>query len=155
MVRKVRQRRVAGEEGGGGGGGGGGGEEKKRKRVDLRELNGWQWEASEKFDIERILDSKVETVGKVLAPSHSHLPLLIATPSLTCPTTSLLASQGKKRVEMTYYLILWKGYPPDVSTWEPESQIHDDLIDAYEAELDAASELEAEEAEEDEEGEEE
>ncbi|EOD08659.1 hypothetical protein EMIHUDRAFT_217403 [Emiliania huxleyi CCMP1516] len=72
-------------------------------------LNGWQWEASEKFDIERILDSKVETVGK-----------------------------GKKRVEMTYYLILWKGYPPDVSTWEPESEIHDDLIDAYEAELDAA-----------------
>ncbi|EOD38030.1 hypothetical protein EMIHUDRAFT_200420 [Emiliania huxleyi CCMP1516] len=72
-------------------------------------LNGWQWEASEKFDIERILDSKVETVGK-----------------------------GKKRVEVTYYLILWKGYPPDVSTWEPESQIHDDLIDAYEAELDAA-----------------
>ena len=128
---------------------------KKRKRVDLRELNGWQWEANEKFDIERILDSKVETVGKVLAPSHSHLPLLIATPSLTCPTTSLLASQGKKRVEMTYYLILWKGYPPDVSTWEPESQIHDDLIDAYEAELDAASELEAEEAEEGEEGEEE
>ena len=56
---------------------------------------------------------------------------------------------------MTYYLILWKGYPPDVSTWEPESQIHDDLIDAYEAELDAASELEAEEAEEGEEGEEE
>ena len=155
MVRKVRQRRVAGEEGGGGGGGGGGGKKKKRKRVDLRELNGWQWEASEKFDIERILDSKVETVGKVLAPPHSHLPLLIATPSLTCPTTSLLASQGKKRVEMTYYLILWKGYPPDVSTWEPESQIHDDLIDAYEAELDAASELEAEEAEEGEEGEEE
>ena len=86
MVRKVRQRRVAGEEGGGGGGGGGGGKKKKRKRVDLRELN---------------------------------------------------------------------GYPPGVSTWEPESQIHDDLIDAYEAELDAASELEAEEAEEGEEGEEE
>ncbi len=42
-----------------------------------------------------------------------------------------------------------------MSTWEPESQIHDDLIDAYEAELDAASELEAEEAEEGEEGEEE
>ena len=91
----------------------------------------------------------------MLAPSHSHLPSLIATPSLTCPTTSLLASQGKKRVEVTYYKILWKGYPPDVSTWEPESQIHDDFIDAYEAELDAASELEAEEAEEGEEGEEE
>ena len=64
MVRKARQRRVAGEEGGEGGeGGGGGGKKKKKKRATICELNGWQWEASEKFDIERIIDSKVETYG--------------------------------------------------------------------------------------------
>ena len=31
-------------------------------------------------------------------------------------------------------MILWKGYPPELATWELES-----LFDAYEAELDAAA----------------
>jgi len=83
VVRKVRQRRVAGEEGGEGGGGGG--KKKKKKRATICELNGWQWE-------------------------------------------------GRKRVEVSYCLILWKGYPPELATWELES-----LFDAYEAELDAAA----------------
>ena len=71
VVRKARQRRVAGEEGGEGGGGGG--KKKKKKRATICELNGWQWEASEKFDIERIL---------TLAPALAH-----CTPSLMWPPT--------------------------------------------------------------------
>ena len=34
---------------------------------------------------------------------------------------------------------------PEVATWEPESEIHDDYIDEYEASLEAEAELEAEE----------
>jgi len=40
--------------------------------------------------------------------------------------------------------VLWEGYPPEIATWEDESQIHDDFIDAYEAELAAEAELDAE-----------
>jgi hypothetical protein len=38
-----------------------------------------------------------------------------------------------------------------VATWEPESAIHDDFIDEYEATVEAEAELEAEEEAEDEE----
>ena len=47
--------------------------------------------------------------------------------------------------------MLWEGFPPDVATWEPESAIHDDFIDEYEAAVEAEAELEAEEDEEDDE----
>ena len=43
--------------------------------------------------------------------------------------------------------MLWATFPPEAATWEPESEIHDDFIDEYEASLEAADELEAEEAE--------
>ena len=38
---------------------------------------------------------------------------------------------------------------PEVATWEPESEIHDDFIEEYEAYMDAEAELEVEEDEED------
>ena len=41
--------------------------------------------------------------------------------------------------------------PPEVATWEPEDNIHDEFIDLYEAETEAQEALEAEaEAEDDE-----
>ena len=35
------------------------------------------------------------------------------------------------------YKVLWKDSPPEIATWEDESCIHDDYIDAYEAGLEA------------------
>ena len=42
--------------------------------------------------------------------------------------------------------MLWEGFPPEFATWEPDSRVHDDLIDAYEGAMDAEAVLEAEEA---------
>ena len=39
--------------------------------------------------------------------------------------------------------MLWKGYPPEIATWEEESSIHDDFIDEYEAGLEAEDEEES------------
>ena len=59
----------------------------------------------------------------------------------------LVGKSGRKRkAEYIYYKVLWKGYPPEIATWEPEASIHDDFIDEYEAALEAEAELEAEEA---------
>ena len=35
------------------------------------------------------------------------------------------------------YKVLWKDFPPEIATWEEESAIHDEFIDAYEDALDA------------------
>ena len=48
------------------------------------------------------------------------------------------------------YKVLWKDFPPEIATWEDESCIHDDYIDAYEAGLEAEAELEGEESDDDE-----
>lgn len=96
---------------------------KKQKTRQIVELNGYEWYADEKFEIDRLLDKKVEqvTVGK----------------------------KKKRKQEIIYYKVLWKNWPPEIATWEPESSIHDDFIDEYEAAMDAEAELEAEEALED------
>ena len=52
--------------------------------------------------------------------------------------------RGKVKKGTVLYKVLWEGYPPEIATWEDESQIHDDFIDAYEAELAAEAELDAE-----------
>ena len=44
------------------------------------------------------------------------------------------------------YKVLWRGYPPEIATWEEVSIIHGDFIDEYEAGLEAEEELEAAEA---------
>ena len=43
------------------------------------------------------------------------------------------------------YRIIWEGYAAEAATWEPESNIGDDLLAEFEAGLDAEAELEAEE----------
>ena len=68
--------------------------------------------------------------------SHSHPPSPIAL-HRSCGRPPILASQGRKRVEVSYYLILWKGYPPELATWELQS-----LFDAYKAEEDEEGEEE-------------
>ena len=59
-------------------------------------------------------------------------------------------SQGKKagdagRKGEILYRIVWKGYLPEAATWEPAQNIHDELLDEYEASLEAEAELDAEE----------
>ena len=54
-------------------------------------------------------------------------------------------------MEFIFYKVMWADFPPEFASWEPESEIHDDFIDEYEAALEAEAQLEAEEeAEEDE-----
>ena len=62
VVRKVRKKRVEGEGEEGGGSG-----KKRKKGPAMLEMNGYTWPASKQFNIERILDKKVEQikVGKV------------------------------------------------------------------------------------------
>eukprot|EP00966_Prymnesium_polylepis_P178486 4133829-Prymnesium_polylepis.1 len=54
---------------------------------------------------------------------------------------------GSVKKGTVLYKVLWKGYPPEIATWEDESTIHNDFIDEYEACLEAEGELEAEEEE--------
>ena len=70
-------------------------------------------------------------------------------------------SEGKSQTGFNkgtkLYRIVWKGYLPEAATWEPASNIGDDILAEYEASLEAEAELEAEEAlelEEDEDGDE-
>jgi hypothetical protein len=114
VVRKVRTRETGGSGGRGGGGGG-----KKRKGWSCH--NGYWWKDDEEFEMERLLDKKVElrSVGK----------------------------GGKKSTkEFIQYKVLWEGFPPEFATWEPDTTVHDDLIDAYEGAMEAEAVLEAEEA---------
>ena len=97
------------------------------------------------------------STGKSSAAALARYARALATARATALTTAHLAAranllwQGKSRKEkeFTFYFILWKGFPPEVATWEPEASIHDDFVDAYEAALEAEAELDAEEAAED------
>lgn len=42
--------------------------------------------------------------------------------------------------------MIWKGYAAEASTWEPAENVSDDLLDEYEAGLEAGAALDAEEA---------
>lgn len=140
VVRKLRA-----SKGGGG----------KKRAAGTCELNGYIWQADEEFDIERLIDKKIEyrSVGKVRnepiltspsLPAYLHLPII-------CLLLVWCQGKHKSTKEIIYYKVLWEGFPPDVATWEPESAIHDDFIDEYEATVEAEAELEAEEEAEDEE----
>ena len=63
------------------------------------------------------------------------------------PINPSSCAQGKKKTtkEVVYYKVLWSTFPPEAATWELESEIHDDFIDEYEAQMEAEEELEAEE----------
>lgn len=57
-----------------------------------------------------------------------------------------LQGRSARTVQTVYFKVLWKGYPPDVATWEPASAIHDDMIDEFEAALEADDVLEQEDS---------
>jgi hypothetical protein len=38
---------------------------------------------------------------------------------------------GKRKKNVTQYLVQWRGYPNDQSIWINEDNIHEDLIEAY------------------------
>ena len=40
---------------------------------------------------------------------------------------------------------MWEGFPPEFASWEPEGSIHDNFIDEFEATIEAAAQLRAEE----------
>ena len=44
------------------------------------------------------------------------------------------------------YKIIWEGYLAAAASWEPEENIHPDILDEYEASLEAEAHLDAEEA---------
>ena len=97
-----------------------GGQKKKAKsKARMVEYKGWQWPANKKFTIEKLL-------GKIVAEGE-------------------VPGRQNVKVGTVLYKVLWEGFPPECATWENESVIHDDFIDAYEAELEAEGELEAEE----------
>ena len=92
---------------------------KSKSKVKMVEYKGWQWPANKKFTIEKLL-------GKMVAEGE-------------------VPGRQNVKVGTLLYKVLWEGFPPECATWEDESVIHDDFIDAYEAELEAEGELEAEE----------
>ena len=77
MIRKVRKRREDGEGGEGEALPGDGGAKRRKAAARMCEMNGFTWPANKKFEIERILDRKVEyfTVGKVSLRSYPSAPL--------------------------------------------------------------------------------
>lgn len=62
--------------------------------------------------------------------------------------------RGKKK-DFPMYLVLWKGYPPESASWQYPTERKGDggipleMVDEYEAALEAEAELEEEEAAED------
>ena len=105
--RGVRRRKVDGGEASGG---------KKRKRKNVVEYLGWEWVASERFEIESL-------IGKMVAEEGVEIP-------------------GRTNVKpgTVLYKVLWKDFPPEIATWEDEDSIHDDYITAYEERLEAEGE---------------
>ena len=49
------------------------------------------------------------------------------------------------KVGTVLYKVLWEGFTPEIATWEDESSIHDDFIDAYEAGLDEEADMDEDE----------
>ena len=75
-----------------------------------------EWDAEEEFEVEAIVATKL-SVG---------------------------VQQDGHRKGTKLYQIIWAGYAAEASTWEPESNIGDDILADYQAGLEAEAELDAE-----------
>jgi hypothetical protein len=104
-----RKRRVQAGDGGSGNGKG-----KKRKRSNIISMNGWEWDASEEFDIGKL-------IGKMVADG-----------------VTLVPGRTGVKAGTVLYKVLWAGFPPDMSTWEEEDDIpcgEVDFVQEFEQEL--------------------
>jgi len=107
------------------------GKGRKRKAASIVSLHGWEWDASEEFEIDRL-------IGKMVANG-----------------TDVPGREGEAIPAGTVlYKVLWAGFPPEIATWEEEDDIPCALVDfvgQYEAGLDAEEEDEDAEDEDEEE----
>ena len=109
---------------GGGSNGKKGGRGKKKKQavhyaVD-EEGNEVEWEDGEEYEVEAIVGTRV-SVGPRADKTERY-------------------AKGTK-----LYRVVWQGFATDEATWEPAENLRPDLLAEYEAELDAAAELDTEE----------
>ena len=88
----------------------------KGKKRMLANDCGDEWDAEEEFQVEAIVATKI----------------------------SAGVQQDGHRKGTKLYKIIWAGYAAEASTWEPESNISDDILAEYEAGLEAEAELDAE-----------
>lgn len=89
---------------------------KAKSKVKMVSYKGWEWQADQKFEIEKLIGKMVST-GEV-------------------------PGRGSVKAGTVLYKVLWKDFPPEIATWEEESAIHDDYIDDYDAGLEAETEME-------------
>ena len=136
----------------------------KRKLIDAA---GIEYTADEKFEIEQVSLSKPLTPAAHRTQPSYHWTHVVG-PDLyiiwdpTCCAQLLDRKmvewkvRGKKK-DYPMYLVLWKGYPPESASWQYPTERKGDggipleMVDEYEAALEAEAELEAEEEAEDEE----
>ena len=95
------------------------GKGKKRKKSNIVAMGEWEWDSAEEFDIDMLIGKLVVTDGKMEVPGRG--------------TDRFLAGA-------ILYKVLWKGFPPEVATWEVEDVLPDDLIIEYETGLEEEEE---------------
>ena len=72
----------------------------RRKKANIVDLHGWEWDADEEFEIDCL-------IGKMVADG-----------------TDVPGREGEAiKVGTVLYKVLWKGFPPEVATWELEDDI--------------------------------
>jgi hypothetical protein len=88
---------------------------KRRKKANIVSLHGWEWDASEEFEIERLIGKMVTDGGEVPGREGEAIP-----------------------AGTVLYKVLWVGFPPEIATWEEEDDIpcgEQDFVAEYEAGL--------------------
>ena len=91
----------------------------QRKKASILSLHGWEWDAGEDFDIERLIGRMVADGSDVPGRRPGSIP-----------------------AGTVLYKVLWQGFPPEIATWEEEDQIPCGLVD-FVAQYDAALAAEA------------
>ena len=78
-------------------------------------MHGWEWDASEEFEIERLIGRMVADGGEVPGREGQKIP-----------------------AGTVLFKVLWQGFPPEHATWEEEDDIpcgEEDFVATYEAGL--------------------
>jgi hypothetical protein len=110
--RAVRRRKAAGA-----GAKSGGGKGKKRKRSTMVVVGEWEWDSTEEFEIDMLIGKMVVTDSKAEVPGRGTARFAVGT---------------------VFYKVLWKGFPPEIATWEEEDSLpcgEQDFVGEYETGL--------------------